>query len=611
MKTILLGILALALVFGMAVIGCDGEDWNNNNGDNGNSNGVGNNGSGIASSILTINGLPSGEWGVYVFSNGTDISTYQKITTAITDMNWQAVGGYTSQSSDNAISLYGWNGTSQTANWTGSGSYPVLLIKGSAASLEGSFFDKDNPVYRRTTVSFSNGAATINFNNFSAVVMESLTITDFPPGSSYLLVLYPTSKDLSTYENVSQAFLDSDHTAMGTLMTALGGKYNEFALFNWSSGAQAGTFTGSGNYKALLMDMNDVMNMKYFVATVNFIQGIGTIAYNSFEEVEKIITGIFNDLEYSRTSKNVTITGYAGSGNSVTIPAEIDNLPVTTIGVEAFRSKNLSNISIPDSVIEIKSGAFSYNQFTSITIPNSITKIGSYAFSSNYNLTSVDIPSSVTSIASSLFYYCNSLTNVNIPNSVTSIESYAFELCSGLTSITIPNSINHIGDGAFLYSGLTSISIPDSVVSIGSQAFNGCSNLVSISVTTGNSIYSSSDGILYNKNKTTILEYPGGKEGAFVIPNGVINIEAFAFSDCINLIEITIPNSVTNIGVSAFLRCYGLTTVTFQGTIANFDQYAFVLCGDLRAKYLAGGPGTYTTQNTGENAVWTKQQFGN
>jgi hypothetical protein len=118
---------------------------------------------------------------------------------------------------------------------------------------------------------------------------------------------------------------------------------------------------------------------------------------------------------------------------------------------------------------------------------------------------------------------------------------------------------------------------------------------------------------LYNKDKTTLVMYPGGKTGAFTIPNSVTSIGEMAFYGCTSLTSVTIPDSVISIKYEAFARCTGLTNVTFQGTIAsgNFSNFAFY--GDLRDKFYAtdatnGTPGTYTTTApVGESSVWVKQ----
>jgi hypothetical protein len=150
------------------------------------------------------------------------------------------------------------------------------------------------------------------------------------------------------------------------------------------------------------------------------------------------------------------------------------------------------------------------------------------------------------------------------------IDIKAEKGCATLAGIIIPKGVTSIGDGAFIScTSLKSITIPDSVTKIWHEAFKGCTNLTSV-----------------------------------IIPNSVTVIQGEAFRYCTSLTNVTIPNSVTYIAGWAFAGC-GLTSVTFQGTIANLDN---AFDGDLRAKYRAGGIGTYTTTTPGvQNSVWTKQ----
>ena len=223
------------------------------------------------------------------------------------------------------------------------------------------------------------------------------------------------------------------------------------------------------------------------------------------------------------------------------------------------------------------------SSLTSITIPNSVASIGRSAFYGCSGLTSITIPNSVTSIGEGAFWACRGLTSITIPNSVTSIAERTFYGCSSLTSVTIPNSVTSIGDYAFLNcEGLKSVIIGNSVASIGEGVFNICVNLVEINVESTNASYLSENGVLFNKDKTTIVRYPSGKtETTYTIPDGVTCIGYAAFNRCSVLTSITIPNTVTSISNNAFNGCSGLTSITIPNSVTSIGSNAFNRCGNL------------------------------
>ena len=173
---------------------------------------------------------------------------------------------------------------------------------------------------------------------------------------------------------------------------------------------------------------------------------------------------------------------------------------------------------------------------------------------SNYKgLTTADIPSSVT------YYYDYGLPNVGYAFRVTSISESAFFDCGDLTSVTIPGS----------------------VTSIGSMPFAACTSLTQINVASDNPNYCSIDGVLFDKQQTALIQYPGGKQGTYVIPNSVTSIAMGAFFTCFDLTAITIPESVTSIERSAFYYCSGLTSITIPDNVTSIGEWAFALCSGI------------------------------
>ena len=258
----------------------------------------------------------------------------------------------------------------------------------------------------------------------------------------------------------------------------------------------------------------------------------------------------------SENDTGYTIDKYVGDSTEAAIPASINDVAVTHVAVLAF---------------EDCAGLIS------ITLPDSVTSIGGYAFEGCSSLTSIIIPNTVTSISDYTFRDCTSLTSVIIPDSVTNIGDYAFDGCLSLKTVTIPSGVLTIERCAFNdCSNLEKIEIPDTVTSISegvyNSIFNGCGSLVAINVDKNNVNYSSVDGVLFNKNQTTLIKYPANKaDASYIISSDVVSISDKAFYGCKNLTSIIIPENINNIGKGAFVSCEKLEHVEYNAKNCDID----------------------------------------
>ncbi len=288
---------------------------------------------------------------------------------------------------------------------------------------------------------------------------------------------------------------------------------------------------------------------------------------------------------------------------------------IISIGNSAFENcTNLTNITISESVKEIGSNVFeNCSSLTEIIIPNSVTSIGEFAFNGCSNLknitlsenipaindgvfldcsalTSITIPDSVTSIGTCAFQECTNLTNITMSDNITSIGVCAFAICDNLEKIDLPEKLTSIGDSAFCDCDLlANITLPASVTSIGEAPFVLCDNLTNINVSDENAYYSSIDGVLLNKEQTSIIVYPTGKiESPYIVPNTVTTIENNAFAYCSNLTSIITSTALTTIGDNAFADCSNLTDITLYDNLESIGNEAFDDCTALENVYYLG-----------------------
>ena len=354
----------------------------------------------------------------------------------------------------------------------------------------------------------------------------------------------------------------------------------------------------------------------------------------TYDEVEYTVTEIEQyAFQFSKSLKKVTLPAtlekigdeafyYCNELVSIDIPTG-----VTSIGEYAFSKCHIETINLPENLTSIGNGVFiDCASLTSITIPQNVTSIGDEAFNSCYSLSSITCYAVEPPVLGD-YVFGNIIDRKNIPLYVrkASIDKYkaaeqwkdfrieAAPMCGdhlfwevkddkliitgygdmwnwdeeggiyapwyddreNITSIQLPEGLTSIGDYAFYYCiSLESITIPAGVTSIGEYAFLVCNALESINVAAENEHFSDIDGVLFNKSKTILLQYPSGRtEESYTVPDGVTKIGEAAFY-LSGVKNIHLPEGVTVIGASAF-RDSGLSTIDLPSTLTFIGPGAF------------------------------------
>ena len=141
------------------------------------------------------------------------------------------------------------------------------------------------------------------------------------------------------------------------------------------------------------------------------------------------------------------------------------------------------------------------------------------------------------------------------------------------------------------------IKLPASLESLSAKAFQHCSSLTYIDIDENNPYFTSENGILYNKDKTTLVAFPVGRSGYFAIPDSVVSIADSAFYTCQYLTRIAMHNKVQSVGDYAFAYCSGLLSVKFSDNLSIIGKEAFIGSVYLKEIHLP-----YSLTSIGENA---------
>ena len=241
-------------------------------------------------------------------------------------------------------------------------------------------------------------------------------------------------------------------------------------------------------------------------------------------------------------------------------------------------AQHLSEVILDTELREIGGFAFQEAKINKIHFNNGLKKIEYNAF---YNscLTEGVLPDSITDLGTNAFLECRKLRSVRLSSNIEELDC-TFTGCSSLRTLHIPKKVKKIINGAGLCG---SIAYGLAFTADGTQ--NGCSNLTSITVEKGNKFYTTVEGILFNKSKTTLITYPAAKKDKeYSVPKSVKKISYGAFAGCNNLRELTMKDRVMKCGdwASAFFNMRSLRKIKLSNNLKKLESSAFSGCIKLQ-----------------------------
>lgn len=323
------------------------------------------------------------------------------------------------------------------------------------------------------------------------------------------------------------------------------------------------------------------------VSAVILSDNIKYIGNNAFASIYSLESFVFNDnlkvigehaFDYSFRSYNF-YTESDFEFIDIVIPDSVE-----IIGNYAFNGcRDIKTITIGKGDTLFGYSAFRYMDNLESVIMGDGAKqfIGSGVFEGDGKLNYVKLGNGTKNIGSRMFSSCYNLKSLSLPDSIEQFDDYAFNDCYlDSSTFEFPKNLKIIGEGALHGIELTTLSLSANVESIGESAFHN-STIKTINVDSNNSHYCVVDNVLYNKDCTTLILYPGASDlSEYVVPSGVLTINNHAFDSC-NLKSVTLPDSVKTIENSAFCFCSGLSNVTFGTGLEIIGQYAFSYCRNL------------------------------
>ncbi len=182
-----------------------------------------------------------------------------------------------------------------------------------------------------------------------------------------------------------------------------------------------------------------------------------------------------------------------------------------------------------------------------VIISEGVTSIGDYALA-GLEIGSISLPSTIETIgAYAISYWCDK-------------------------QIELPSNIKSIGERGLAAFDFENVFIPASLENIGPEAIN-CS---SFSLDENNKEFSVKNGVLFSKDKKSLVRYPKYKKSTtYTVPNGTESIDIGAFCDCAYIKTLKIPEGVKSLGTGSIAGAWQLKKIYLPKSLTTIKKYAF------------------------------------
>lgn len=351
------------------------------------------------------------------------------------------------------------------------------------------------------------------------------------------------------------------------------------------------TITGLLNINAVSIDIPEQIGGRNVtkIASTAFANRVYLESINLPKTIKEIESGAFYKA-YRLVSVTVDSDNlYFTSDNGILYSKNKDTLVL-------YPTKAGSTFTVPATVKKIGDYAFYYSMdmgISSIRFNEGLEEIGDYAFAYNETITDISFPSTLKKIGSHAFYGNASadedagyispngmITNASLNEGLEEIGEMAFANQYFKDTLTLPSTIKKIGDYAFCNcTAIEKVVLPKNLEVYGDNAFGGATAVGEFAIDSSNANFSIYDGMLYNKNRTILIQCPSNRFDDVVIPEGVVEIARHAFFMVDEVQNYTFPSTVTKFGYRAFAHTYHLSSFTIPNSVTEIGENCFDLSG--------------------------------